>query len=307
MTENSLEKTKNEWFSYLKDEKNTSKHTLSAYKRDLGAFLAFLSGYLGGEVRLNQLSGLESAAFRAWLADLNAQNKHPSSIARHFSAVRSFFKYLDKNGIAKNTAIQSIRTPKLPKSVPKAVSAKDIKEFLELASRSEKPRWVRLRDVAILTLLYGCGLRISEALDLNFEDRPKGETVLVQGKRNKQRLVPVLPMIVELVEGYLAVCPHDLTEGDPLFVGTRGKRLSPRIIQREVERLRREMNLPDSTTPHALRHSFATHLLGRGGDLREIQELLGHESLTTTQRYTKVDVQQLMDVHGSAHPRAKKA
>jgi integrase/recombinase XerC len=227
------------------------------------------------------------------------------SMARALSSVRNFFRYLAKREALKNPNITEIRTPKIPKSIPRPLTTEGAGQVLENISSDQKEEWVRARDVALVTLLYGCGLRISEALSLNIIDIPRDETFVIKGKRQKERVVPVLPIVVEAIEDYLHLCPHDLEDDDPLFVGIRGARLNPRVLQKAMENVRRALGLPESATPHALRHSFATHLLSAGGDLRTIQELLGHASLSTTQHYTDVDSEALLKVFENAHPRAK--
>ena len=291
------------WETYLTSEKRASPHTLDGYRRDLAAFLAFLRDYTGGAPDLALLAKLKAPAFRAYLAELANRGKKRTSIARHLSVIRGFYRYLEHNDILKNGAIHTVRTPKLPKSVPKAMGETDARDLLDIAGLQGAVPWITARNIAFFTLLYGCGLRIGAAVALNINQKPAGDTMTVMGKRNKERLVPVLPVVREAIGDYLALCPFGLKGEDPLFVGARGKRVQARVLQREMERLRRQLQLPDSATPHALRHSFATHLLAKGGDLRAIQELLGHASLTTTQRYTAVDTSKLLDVHATAHPR----
>jgi len=261
--------------------------------------------HLGGPVDLAQLQGLRPADFRAWLADRRGQGLAASSTARALSAVRAFFRFMERAGGVKNPAIATQRGPKLPHAVPKPLSEPQALRSVREAGDADADPWIAARDVAVLTLIYGCGLRVSEAVGLNFDASPLGDTLLIHGKGGKQRLAPVLPVVREAIENYLALCPHKLQPGAPLFTGARGKRLSPRQVQLNMQRLRGALGLPDSATPHALRHSFATHLLSAGGDLRTIQELLGHASLSTTQRYTEVDAARLIEVYGQAHPRAR--
>jgi integrase/recombinase XerC len=221
--------------------------------------------------------------------------------------VRSFARFLERNGKGKVAALAAVRAPKVPRTLPKPIAAAAAKRLTDADLRAGETRepWILARDAAVLALLYGSGLRISEALGLKRRDAPgKGDAIKVTGKGNKQRMVPVLRPVAELITDYVALCPYDLPTDGPLFVGARGKALSPRIVQLVMERLRGALSLPDTATPHALRHSFATHLLARGGDLRAIQELLGHASLSTTQIYTAVDTDRLLDVYRSAHPRA---
>jgi integrase/recombinase XerC len=235
-----------------------------------------------------------------------------TSTARAFSSVRSFFRFLDKRGMAHNASIGAIQTPKLPRSVPKALSERDMEELLDTPSEQEREAWVELRDTAVLLLLYGAGLRIGEALGLAKGTvdgllARGGDTLAITGKGNKTRLVPLLPQALEAMIAYRDACPSMKARGpnDAFFLGARGGPLDPAIVQKRVRALRHQLGLPDSVTPHALRHSFATHLLGAGGDLRTIQELLGHASLSTTQRYTDVDAARLSAVYRAAHPRAK--
>jgi integrase/recombinase XerC len=219
--------------------------------------------------------------------------------------VRSFFRFLERRGLAENAGIGTLRTPKLPKSLPKPLSQEEAADAMERIGDMASEPWVGLRDAALVTLLYGCGLRIDEALALNRRDAPLEDRLRVKGKGNKERIVPVLPAVSDAVAKYLAACPHGLGRDDPLFVGARGRRLQAGVVQRQIRKLRAYLGLSDTATPHALRHSFATHLLANGGDLRTIQELLGHASLSTTQRYTAVDESQLMKVYARSHPRAR--
>jgi integrase/recombinase XerC len=259
------------------------------------------------------LGKLKPAEFRAWLAERARQGLARTSTARAFSSVRSFFQFLDRRGLAHNASIGAIQTPKLPRSVPKALSERDMEELLEAPAEQEREAWLDLRDAAVLMLLYGAGLRIGEALAL-----PKGivedllktgrDTLAITGKGNKTRLVPLLPQALEALGAYRDACPWLAARGpgEAFFVGARGGALDPAIVQKRVRDIRRGLGLAETVTPHALRHSFATHLLGAGGDLRTIQELLGHASLSTTQRYTDVDAARLTAVYRAAHPRAKR-
>jgi len=294
------------WHTWLAHERRASRHTLDAYDRDLAAFFRFLAGHLGGPPGLDDLAALRVADFRAYLAARRAAGLADSSVARAMSALKSFFHHLERSGGVGNPVVANVRAPRRPHSVPRPLSEAAAKAALEeVASLSEAP-WVGRRDVALLTLLYGCGLRIGEALGLDRRQAPRGEAMVIRGKGNKERLVPILPVVAEAVDDYLAACPFSLEPDDPLFVGVRGKRLQPGVVQKQVRRLRARLDLPETATPHALRHSFATHLLAGGGDLRTIQELLGHASLSTTQRYTEIDAARLLDVHRRAHPRARK-
>jgi integrase/recombinase XerC len=293
------------WRQWLAAERRASLHTLDAYTRDLATFLAFVTAHGGAPPALGDLARLALRDFRAWLAERHGRGLTATSNARALSVVRGFFRWLDRQGLAANAAIATLRGPKLPKPVPKALTAADAAAALdEIGSFSEEP-WIAARDAAVVALLYGCGLRIGEALGLDRGILPLGDTLVVLGKGRKQRVVPVLPAVQGAVAEYLRLCPYDGGAKSPLFVGAKGKRLQPAIVQRQVARLRAGLGLPEHATPHALRHSFATHLLGAGGDLRAIQELLGHASLSTTQRYTAVDAEQLLRVYDKAHPRAR--
>jgi len=294
-----------DWCAWLAHERRTSPHTLDAYGRDLGRFLRFLTEHLGFPPGLRDLENLTAADFRSYLARRSTEGLARTSTARAMSTLRGFFRFLDRAGLARNGAIGGIRTPKVPASVPKALSEADALEAVDAVAEVSEEPWIAKRDAALLTLLYGCGLRIGEALALNRGRAPRGDSMVVTGKGNKQRVVPVLPVVAEAVADYLAACPYHLEADDPLFVGARGGRLNAGVAQRQVRRLRGLLGLPETATPHALRHSFATHLLAGGGDLRTIQELLGHASLSTTQRYTGVDSQRLMAVYRNAHPRAR--
>ena len=294
-----------EWQAWLATERRASRHTIDAYGRDLVAFFAFLAQHLGGPASLDDLASLRPADFRAYLARRRADGLSGASVARAFSALRGFFRHLERSSKVHNPALGSVRAPRRRHSLPKPLSEESaVAATREVGSLSEEP-WIGRRDEALLTLLYGSGLRIGEALALNRRDAPLGEAMIITGKGNKQRMVPVLPAVVRAVEAYLSSCPYELGPDDPLFVGARGKRLAAGVVQRQVRGLRRLLGLPETATPHALRHSFATHLLAGGGDLRTIQELLGHASLSTTQRYTELDSARLSKVYRSAHPRAK--
>ena len=294
-----------DWGAWLAHERRLSSHTISAYGGDLSDFLEFLTMQLGGPLTLAALDGLRTADFRAWLSVRAERGLARSSTARALSTLRGLFRWLEKRGLVHNTALVNLRTPKVPHAVPKALSESEAISAIAAAGKQAKQPWVAKRDTAILTLLYGAGLRIGEALSLNRGDRPAGTAMRIIGKGAKERLVPLLPVVVIAVADYLEACPFDLEPGDPLFVGVRGKRLQPGQVQALVRALRPALGLPETATPHALRHSFATHLLAAGGDLRSIQELLGHASLTTTQRYTAVDTARLAEVYRAAHPRAR--
>lgn len=296
-----------DFLNYLKGERRVSAHTLDGYGRDLATFCAFLGPHLGKLPDIAALEALAVSDIRAFLAMRQGQGIARTSVARQLSALRSFFKFLIGRGRLTNAVMAGVRTPRLPKTAPKALTVTEAADGLAaIADISEEP-WIGQRDLALMTLLYGCGLRLGEALALTRAQAPTDDALRVKGKGNKERIVPVLPIVREAVADYLAACPHPLAANDPLFVGARGGPLNPGVVQRQIRRLRVALALPDTTTPHALRHSFATHLLRSGGDLRAIQELLGHASLSTTQRYTEVDAARLRAVHQSAHPRARKA
>jgi integrase/recombinase XerC len=293
-----------DWNRWLAAEKQFSKHTLSAYHRDFAQFLSFTAGHLGGQAGLTELMALKPADFRAWLAGRAGDGLKRTSIARALSVVRRFYAWAEKNGRGVNQAVRLVRTPKLPHAVPKPLSVAGAQAAMASAGFDADEDWVAARDLAVFLLLYGAGLRIGEALGLTRAEVPEGESMRIIGKGAKERVVPVLPVIKKAIADYLDRCPFDLEDGEALFRGVRGGALSPRIIQKRMQEMRAFLGLPDSATPHALRHSFATHLLAAGGDLRTIQELLGHASLSTTQRYTEVDEEHIRAQY-RAHPRAQ--
>jgi integrase/recombinase XerC len=297
------------WLSYLGAERRLSAKTLEAYERDVRQFLTFLAEHLGGAPSLSELAKLNPQDVRAFMAARRAEGVNSRSLMRTLAGTRSFTRFLERKGKGKVGALASVRVPKMPKPLPKPLHINVAKQVTDpdIRAGEEREPWILARDAAVLALLYGSGLRISEALGLKRRDMPmpgKGDAITVTGKGNKQRMVPLLPRVSQLIADYVSVCPYDLPAGGPLFIGARGKALSPRIVQLVMERLRGALNLPDTATPHALRHSFATHLLARGGDLRAIQELLGHASLSTTQIYTAVDSDRLLEIYRSTHPRA---
>ena len=299
-----------DWRAWLAHERRISNHTLDAYNCDLGSFLRFTAEHLGYAPGLQDLRALEPADFRGFLAARQARGLARSSTARAMSTLRNFFKFIERQGLVENAAIGGIKTPKVPRSVPKALDEVDALETVSVIEDLSEEPWIGKRDAAVLFLLYGCGLRIGEALGLDrdqvAEPGDAMDTIVVTGKGDKQRLVPVLPVVAEALGDYIDACPHDLALDGPLFVGKRGKRLRARMIQRQMGRVRALLGLPKTATPPALRHSFATHLLAGGGALRTIQELLGHASLSTTQRYTEVDAGRLKSVYDGAHPRARR-
>ena len=300
-----LEAAVGNWGAWCAHERRLSPHTLSAYGSDLIDFLEFLTMHVGGPLTLASLDDLRTADFRAWLSARAGRGLARSSTARALSTLRGFFRWLERQELVHNVALTHLRTPKVPHAVPKALSETEALSVIAAAGSEAKEPWLAKRDTAILTLLYGAGLRIGEALGLDRGDAPRGTAMRITGKGGKERLVPLLEVVTDAVADYLDACPHALGPDDPLFVGVRGKRLQPSQVQSNVRVLRRALGLPETATPHALRHSFATHLLAGGGDLRSIQELLGHASLTTTQRYTDVDTARLAEVYRDAHPRAR--
>jgi integrase/recombinase XerC len=297
------------WLAYLARERRMSPKTVEAYERDVRQFLGFLGEHLGGRITLAALTRLAPQDVRAFMAARRAEGIGGRSLMRALAGARSFARFLERNGKGRVGALNAVRTPKIGKTLPKPIAIPAAKRLTEtdLREGEERAPWVFARDAAVLGLLYGSGLRISEALGLARDDVPepgRGDSITVTGKGNKQRMVPVLAQVLKLIADYVALCPYDLAAGTALFVGARGGPLSPRVVQLAMARLRGALGLPDTATPHALRHSFATHLLARGGDLRAIQELLGHASLSTTQIYTAVDTERLIEVYRSAHPRA---
>lgn len=291
------------WLRDLGAVRRLADKTLEAYGRDLSAFLAFLAGHTGGPVTVTTLREMRAADVRAYMAARRSDDLSSRSLARALSAIKSFFRFLEREGVLSTEALNVVRTPKLPKSLPKALTVSEAKAAITTTSELEERPWIAARDMAVLSLCYGAGLRISEALSLTRADLDSA-TLRVTGKGNKTRLVPLIDPVRASIESYLELCPFKLTPTQPLFRGLKGGILSPRIIQLRVAQLRGALGLPPSATPHALRHSFATHLLGRGGDLRAIQELLGHASLSTTQVYTAVDTERLLESYRAAHPRA---
>lgn len=285
------------WLQFLKDERRYSLHTVDAYARDLALFINFFEEPLS----VDHLAELEIRDFRAFISARAAKNIEKTSLAREIAAFKNFFRWLHKTHILKNAAVDLVLTPKRPKILPKSLDVNETQDVLIEARNLAKSDWQGLRDQAVLALLYGAGLRISEALSLNYGETDfRADFMRVKGKGNKERLVPLMPLIAEAIEAYLKAAPYTFKTGDALFVGARGERLSPRIIQRSMQKIRNYMGLPETVTPHALRHSFATHLLAEGGDLRSIQELLGHASLATTERYTDACMETLQKEYAKA-------
>jgi integrase/recombinase XerC len=297
------------WLDWLEAERRAAAHTIDAYRDDAAQFLVFLASHHGEAPSAAMLGGLTPADFRAFLAARRGRGVGNVSNARALSALRGLFRWLERNGIASNHALAQIRSPRLPRTTPKPLSPDEAEALIDDTDDERSP-WIAARDAALFTLLYGCGLRIGEALALDRGALPLGETLSVLGKGNKERIVPVLPAVRAAIDAYLAACPIGAgpkggNKTSPLFIGARGKRLDPGVVQKRMRGLRARLGLPDTATPHKLRHSFATHLLSNGGDLRAIQELLGHASLSTTQRYADVDTAALMAAYTRAHPRAR--
>lgn len=298
------------WLGSLRDERRMSPKTCEAYARDVAFFLAFLREHFGEAPKLAALAKLTPADVRAFLAHRRKQDVQPRTLVRSLAAARSFARFLEREGRGSVAALNAVRAPKIQKGLPRPLDAQSARTLADPASRAHEERepWVLARDAAVLSLLYGAGLRIAEALSLKRGEIPApgtADTITVTGKGNKTRMAPLLPQITLAIADYIAICPFDLPKDEPVFRGEKGGPLSPRIVQLAMERMRGALGLPDSATPHALRHSFATHLLARGGDLRSIQELLGHASLATTQIYTQVDTTHLLEAYRAAHPRAR--
>ena len=296
------------WQSRLADERRLSPKTCEAYLRDVAQFLSFLGVAPGTDID-PRLKALEAGDIRSFMAKRREDGVGSRSLMRQLAGIRSYLRFLEREGRADASALSAIRGPKLPRLLPKPVSAKTALRLVDPEERADETRapWILARDAAVMTLLYGCGLRISEALGLLAQDCPEAgfDTLRITGKGGRTRIVPVIGPVIEAIAAYRALCPYRLAQNEPLFRGARGGALSPRIIQLAMARLRGGLGLPDTATPHALRHSFATHLLTRGGDLRAIQELLGHASLSTTQIYTEVDGAMLLKAFDEAHPRAR--
>ena len=290
------------WLSALASERRASRHTLRAYDSDIRQFLGYMNNHFGEPVGLKHISDAALRDFRGYLSKKALKGNSSTTRARALSSLRTFFKWCDFNGILHNAELKLMTTPKVPHKVPRPMEAPRIFEMLD---NLEGGDWTHTRDKALFGLLYGSGLRISEGLSLNIKDIDDATDMLrITGKGNKQREVPLLPQSVNLIAAYRAACPEVETNDRPLFIGVRGDRLNPGMVQKRMRNLRVQMGLGETATPHALRHSYATHLLGEGLNLREVQELLGHASLTTTQRYTEVDYTQLLETFKKSHPRA---
>lgn len=297
--------TLEDWLQTCKALRNLADNTIEAYRADLTVHLCFMANHLGGETGLGSLRTLQIADMRAWMAHERARGVSARSLARSLSAVKNFYGWLSERDGFDATAVLSIRTPKTPARLPRPLDVKAASQLIDAAGDMATTDWVAARDVAVLTLLYGCGLRVSEALALNQSDAPLPEVMRITGKGGKTRVVPVIAPARSAVDSYVTLMPFAPQPDGPLFRGVRGRRLAPRQVQKTMEQVRLMLGLPKTATPHALRHSFATHLLNAGGDLRAIQDLLGHASLSTTQVYTAVDETHLMQVYDKAHPRAQ--
>jgi integrase/recombinase XerC len=292
-----------QWAAYLQHDRRRSPHTVRAYVATAHRLIRFRGRYRGEEIAADGLLGLSAADLRAFLADRRGDGLGASSAARELSGVRAFLAYAAEQQ-GSHAQLPRTRAPKRPRTLPRPASPDEAVELAENAAEAASAPWIGARDLAILLLLYGAGLRVAEALSLTAAVLPIGQTLRVTGKRSKTRVVPVVPAVREAIEEYVRQCPYPLGGAAPLFVGARGGPLNPDLVRRAVAAARRRLGLPDTLTPHALRHSFATHLLARGADLRALQELLGHASLSSTQIYTAVDAARLLDVYRHAHPRA---
>ncbi|MEP3524068.1 MAG: tyrosine recombinase XerC [Hyphomicrobiales bacterium] len=301
-----LAKACQRWRMSLVSERRLAENTLEAYDRDVEQFLSFLTEHLGGSPSIKDLNALRPADLRSFLARRRANGAGARSVGRSLSGIRSLARFLERDGLIDASAFGAIRSPKRPQSLPKPLSVEQSMRVVEAEEQLAEEPWIAARDAAVLTLCYAAGLRISEALSLTYANAPdaRAQAMRIIGKGGKERVVPLLPVISETIAAYIKLCPYALGAQEPLFRGARGGALNPRMVQKAMERLRSALGLPESATPHALRHSFATHLLSRGGDLRTIQELLGHASLSTTQIYTGVDMDRLAEIYDKAHPRS---
>lgn len=300
-----LNSARQEWLGSLQNSRRLAAHTLDAYERDTRQFLQFMTGHLGTPPALKDVSDLRVADLRSYLASRRNYGAGARTLGRGLAGVRSLLRYLEKQGLANAAGASAIRSPRQPKSLPKPLNTEAAARIVQYQEQLAEEPWIAARNAAVLTLLYGCGLRISEALALTPDSvaDTAARSLMILGKGGKSRLVPLLPVVHRAIADYRTLCPYDLSGTVPLFRGAKGGALQPGIIQREMQKMRSALNLPETATPHALRHSFATHLLARGGDLRTIQELLGHASLSTTQLYTSVDTDRLLEIYDKAHAR----
>jgi len=295
----------NEWTSWISNEKCLSDSTIRSYKGDLFDLFGFLNSHMAEELNISSLENLSLRDLRAWLANRHKRGFVPASTARAVSVARGFFTFLKKFKNYDNSSVFKVLSPKFSPPLPRALAIEEALDATSLISNVANEDWLSKRDHALLMLIYGCGLRISEAINLNTEDIDSSTVIRIKGKGNKEREVPLIPTVMDAIRAYILACPYNMLHGSPLFIGVKGKRLVDSAFRRQLKILRRSYGLPENTTPHAFRHSFATHLLAEGADLRSIQELLGHENLATTQRYTKVDSKRLMAVYNQTHPKAK--
>ena len=293
-----------EWLDHQKSLKGSAENTITAYAGDVTEFLVFITSHKGESQGLSALSKITITDMRSWMANSRASGVGPRSLARKLSAVKVFYRWLAAREGFEPTAVLLTRSPKFTKKLPRPLAIDAARDMIETVEMQSLEPWVAARDTAVVTLLWGCGLRISEALGLKGIDAPLPQVMRITGKGAKERIVPVVDAARAAVDAYVEACPHTLTDDGPLFRGVRGGVLSPRAIQKAMASARMQLGLPATATPHALRHSFATHLLNAGGDLRTIQELLGHASLSTTQAYTAIDTARLLDVYDNAHPKA---
>lgn len=292
------------WLTHERALKSAAENTLAAYQTDVLGFVSFMTGYRGESQGLAPLMDISIRDMRAWMAHERDRGVASRSLARSLSAVKTFYRWLAKKEGVEPTAVLLARAPKFQKKLPRPLAEDAAAEMIDTLQDQAREDWVAARDGAVATLLYGCGLRISEALGLTGRDAPLPDVLRILGKGGKERIVPVLPAARAAVANYIRLCPYPMEDDLPLFRGVRGGKLNPRAIQKAMEQARMQLGLPATATPHAMRHSFATHLLNAGGDLRAIQELLGHASLSTTQAYTAVDSAQLLKVYDAAHPKA---
>ena len=291
-----------QWLKHISELDAVQPNTVKAYRSDLSGFLGFLVEYSGKDICRQNLKSVDLTTMRSWIASLKVLDKSTRSISRAISAQKNFYNWLLISENIENSCVLNFSGPKVARRLPRPVSTKDAKALIKVVADKAKSPWISARDVALLTLLYGCGLRISEALNLKSDILPIPDVLKIVGKGNKQRLIPILPIARTSIKQYCDLCPYEFERGSPLFLGARGHKLNPKIVQNVMSKARNYLGLPATATPHALRHSFATHLLSAGGDLRTIQELLGHSSLSSTQIYTGVDKERLMEVFRKTHP-----
>lgn len=304
LCEADLQETLEKWVDFLTHEKQVSKHTLRAYNADIGHFITFLHTHFAKNISLNDLSETSIIDFRSWLSRKAMDGTSNASRARSLSGVKNFLTWMDKNGILHNPAIKTVRSPKIPHKLPRPVHEDQAREIIDQAGLNEKQDWIGIRNTALFMLLYGAGLRIDEALSLKIKNLPRDGFLRIIGKGDKERQVPVLDIVENTLSEYINECPYPNSPERAIFLGARGAQLNQGVAQKAMRDLRGSLGLPENATPHALRHSFATHLLQNGANLREIQELLGHSSLSTTQRYTEINATEMMRIYKDAHPRA---